>query len=293
MSFQKAIKSRVHLRAGIAGPSGSGKTYSALRVATGLGGTLGVIDTEHRRSQLYADDFSFIVMNLEDHSIDSYVGAIDAAAKAGVTTLVIDSTSHEWLYVLEQVDKTAQTKFRGNSWSAWSVWTPLHRAFMEKILHYPGHLLATFRVDTEWSQETDRHTGKTKPVKIGLKPQTGKGAEYDFDFFLELTQEHQATITKGPRLFQDRIIEKPGEDFGRELAAWLSDGVAPAEPAARPLLEDIRAKIKQHDIDDRVVMGWCAHYGVSGIADLQDDQLRNIIVKVVAKYETNEPTLVA
>ena len=32
--------------------------------------------------------------------------------------------------------------------------------------------------------------------------------------------------------FQDQTLDKPGEDFGQALAAWLSTGPAPVRPAA-------------------------------------------------------------
>jgi hypothetical protein len=32
--------------------------------------------------------------------------------------------------------------------------------------------------------------------------------------------------------FQDKLLDKPGEDFGRDLAAWLSDGLPSPVPSA-------------------------------------------------------------
>lgn len=47
---------------------------------------------------------------------------------------------------------------------------------------------------------------------------------------LELTTDHIATVIKDRTgKYQDKTIEKPGEDFGRELAAWLTDGKTPAQ----------------------------------------------------------------
>jgi hypothetical protein len=35
--------------------------------------------------------------------------------------------------------------------------------------------------------------------------------------------------------FQDKLIDRPGEDFGQQLAAWLSDGLpSPVAPAPEP-----------------------------------------------------------
>ena len=48
MAFIKATKKQCKLRAGLMGVAGSGKTYSALRLATGLGGKIALIDTERK-----------------------------------------------------------------------------------------------------------------------------------------------------------------------------------------------------------------------------------------------------
>ncbi len=62
MEFKKAVKAKQKLRLAIDGVSGSGKTYTALSVASGLGGRIAVIDSEHGSSELYADRFDFDVL---------------------------------------------------------------------------------------------------------------------------------------------------------------------------------------------------------------------------------------
>ena len=52
--IRKAQRHKAKLRLGIMGPAGSGKTYSALQMAFGLGGKVGMIDTEHGIGDLYA-----------------------------------------------------------------------------------------------------------------------------------------------------------------------------------------------------------------------------------------------
>ena len=73
-----------------------------------------------------------------------------------------------------------------------------------------------------------------------MAPEQGKGIEYEFDLLLEISTEHMANVIKDRTgRFQDRIIDKPDEEFGRQLAAWLADGepveVSPPPPAAAPL----------------------------------------------------------
>ncbi len=232
--FKKATKAQANLHAAIHGPSGAGKTFTSLRVATGLsgGGPIAVIDTERGSASKYADRFAFDVMELEDQSIDGYVAAIGEAAKGGYKVLIIDSLSHGWQSLLEEVEKLAKAKYRGNTWSAWSEGTPHQRRLVQAILNYPGHVIATMRSKTEWT--TVDNNGKKSPQRVGLAPEQGKGIEYEFDLLVEISTEHVANVIKDRTgKFQDKLIDKPGEDFGRQLAAWLSDG-SPSPVASAP-----------------------------------------------------------
>jgi hypothetical protein len=231
VGFKKATKAQAKLRAAFFGPSGAGKTFTSLRAATGLagGGPVAVIDTERGSASKYSDRFEFDVLELEDKSVQGYVDAIRMAGAAGYSVLVIDSLSHAWETLCEEVEKLAKAKYRGNTWSAWSEGTPLQRKLISAILDFPGHIIVTMRSKTEWTTVEDK-SGRKAPQRVGLSPQQGKSIEYEFDLLLELTAEHIGTVIKDRTgKFQDRLIDKPGEDFGRELAAWLADGV-PAAP---------------------------------------------------------------
>ena len=221
-TFKKATKSSARLRAALFGPSGAGKTFTALRIAAGLGGPIAVIDTERGSASKYADRFGFDVLDLEHAAIPSYEGAIEAAARAGYPVLVVDSLSHGWQELLQEVDRLAAAKYRGNTWSAWSEGTPKQRALVDAILSYPGHIIATMRSKTEWSVEANGK-GKQAPVRVGLAPEQGKGIEYEFDLLLELSPDHIGHVIKDRTgKFQDALLDKPGEDVGRALASWLS-----------------------------------------------------------------------
>lgn len=240
MAFQikKATKLQAKLRMAMFGPSGGGKTMSSLRIAKGLlHGTdkrIGLIDTERGSASKYSDRFDFDVIELgEKKDIATVTGAINAFADAGHGVLIIDSLSHAWQELLAEVDRLAKTRFKGNTWSAWSEGTPLQRKLVDAILDYPGHVIATMRSKTEWTTETN--DGKSKPVRVGLAPEQGKGIEYEFDVLLELSTSHVGEFIKDRTgRFQDVTVEKPGEDLGRELAAWLAEGAAVPERSAAP-----------------------------------------------------------
>jgi nucleoside-triphosphatase THEP1 len=225
MEFKKAVKSKCKARVAIYGPSGGGKTFSALRIAKGLGGKIAVIDSERGSASKYADRFEFDSLELEQPNIESMCQAIKAAHGYGV--LVVDSLSHAWQELLQEIDKLANAKFKGNTWSAWSEGTPKQRRLIDAILTFPGHVIATMRSKTEWTQEANGN-GKSRPVRVGLAPEQGKGIEYEFDILMAITPEHTAHVEKDRSgMFQDQIIDKPDEKFGEKLAAWLSDAPAP------------------------------------------------------------------
>ena len=208
------------------------------------GGKIALIDTEHGRASKYADRFEFDTLMLERANIEQIVKAIDQAQDGAYPVLVIDSLSHPWYELVDEVEQIAQARYRGNTWAAWSEGTPKQRTLIEAILSYPGHVIGTMRSKTEWSLET--RDGKVSPKRVGLAPEQRKGAEYEFDIMIELNTDHLANVIIDHTGFcQDRIIDHPGEDFGAELAAWLSERGEPVPPAAK--------KQKASDRDARAI----------------------------------------
>jgi hypothetical protein len=252
MQFKKATKAAAKLRLGLTGPSGSGKTYTALAVGTQLGQKVGLLDTERGSASLYADRFAFEVLELPDFECWTYVKAIAAAREAGFDVLIVDSLSHAWEWLKDYVDSVAKAKYRGNTWSAWSEGTPIQNELVEAILQYPGHVLVTMRTKTEWETEKDAN-GKTKPVKIGLAPIQRAGLEYEFTVMLELSEGGLAKVGKTRwSEIADKVFEKPGTKFAKELLAWLGAGeAAPVDLVAkkRSLLEARATELPAESIE--------------------------------------------
>jgi len=241
MSFtiRQAKRSATKLRLLVSGPSGAGKTWGALQVAKGLGGRCVVIDTEEGSSDIYDHLHNFDVIDLKPpFTPERYIEAIEAAEQAGYDVIVVDSITHEWSGkggCLELVDEIARAQFRGNTWSAYSVITPRHRAFIDAMLRSSAHIIATGRSKTETAQVDDG--GRKKVAKLGMKVETRDGVEYEFTTVLDLIHDgHFATASKDRTgIFAGQDPKPITVETGRKLSAWLSGGIpAPVVTAPSP-----------------------------------------------------------
>ena len=236
MSFKKATKAAAKLRLGLIGPAGSGKTMTALRVAHGLGGRVAVIDTERGSASLYSGErgLDFDVLELDSYEAEKFIQAIAQAEAAGYGVLIIDSLSHAWAGkggILEFVDKAAK-RSGGGSFSGWRDATPLHNQLVDAILGAKLHIICTLRSKVE--HVIEQVNGRTQVRKVGLQPVQRDGLEYEFTVVGDVTQDHELIITKTRAAWlKDQIIREAGEELGKQLAAWLSDGL-PAPVASAP-----------------------------------------------------------
>lgn len=229
MAFVKAVRKQAKLRLALTGPSGSGKTYSSILLAQGLGGKVAVIDTEHGSASLYCDLMEFDVLELTaPYTPERYIAAIKEAEQAGYDTLIIDSITHEWNGtggMLQLNEQLAASKYKGNTWSAWSESDPRHRKFVDTILQAKMHVIVTMRSKTETASEKDGN-GKTKILQLGMKAEQRDGIIYEFTTVLDLVHGGNfATATKDRTgLFTgDPQVITPAT--GVALMAWLDAGV--------------------------------------------------------------------
>ena len=226
--FKKAKKEQVWLKVLLSGASGSGKSFSALRLATGIAkecnSRIAYIGTEGSRDKYYASSFDYDLLSLEEpFSIDKYVEAIDEAVEAGYKVLIIDSLTHEWLWLNDVHDKMP-----GNSFQNWGKLKPKHREFMDKILTCPIHVIATSRSKDEWVIETNDR-GKQTPRKVGVGTQQDKNITYEYTVSLVIEQDtHVAHSDKdNTRLFDGRYDVLTEKD-GKALYDWANDSDIPA-----------------------------------------------------------------
>lgn len=228
MAFKKAERKQAKSRILLAGTPGSGKTYGAQSIAKGMGGKVACIDTERGSASLYAEEFSFDVMELQPpYNPESFIAAIHEAEEAGYDILIIDSITHEWSGqggILEIVDHVSRSKYRGNSYAAWNEGTPRHQKFIDAMLASKCHIIATVRTKAVYV-ETEKQNGKKAIEKLGSAPQQRDGIDFEFTTVLDLNVDGNIAVASKDRtgLFKDPFVIT--EQTGQALMAWLNKGV--------------------------------------------------------------------
>jgi hypothetical protein len=229
LQLRKAERKQAKLRIGLSAPSGAGKTYSALLLASGIASSwdkIALIDTESGSGELYAHLGNYNVIQLEaPFSPERYIEAIQACEEAGMEVIIIDSTSHEWEGkggCLEINESIAQSKFRGNTWSAWSETTPRHQRFIQAIVGSKCHIITATRnkIDTVMTEDK-------KVKKVGTKEIQREGFEYELTVNFNIDRDTHKVIASKDRteIFEGQdpfIITK---ETGKKLIKWALDGV--------------------------------------------------------------------
>jgi hypothetical protein len=227
MAIRKAERKKAKLRLGLAAPSGAGKTYSALLMAFGLGGKVGLIDTEHGSGDLYAHLGDYDIIGIEaPYTVAKYTAAIKEFEQAGYTTIIIDSLSHAWSGDGGLLDKQGKMADRGtNSFAAWRTITPEHNALVDAMLQSPCHIIATMRAKQEYVQEKD-DKGKSVVRKVGMAPVQREGMEYEFTVMLDIDMQHVASASKDRTSMFDGQFFKIDKGTGAKLLEWLETGAS-------------------------------------------------------------------
>lgn len=233
MQFVQATKKKAKLRLALEGPAGFGKTFTALTIATELGGKIAFVDTEAGSASKYAHLFTFDVIEMEPPFDPRRAAeAIGAAVAGGYDTVILDSLSHFWQGtggLLSMVDEIARTKYRGDSHRAWKDGGEIEQELWDAILRSPIHVIGAMRTKRDYVRSTE--DGKTKIRAAGTK--TIQREEFDFEFDLVGRFDVPTVLTimktRVDTLPPETIIDKPGAAFAATLKAWLDTGAENAD----------------------------------------------------------------
>ena len=125
------------------------------------------------------------------------------------------------------VDEASRRSTSGNSFAAWGVVTPRHRALVDAMLQANLDVIATMRTKTEYRLEPDAR-GKLVPRRLGTRPVQREGMEYEFDLVAEMAADsHELRVIKSrcPAV-ADQAIERPDAAWFQPVIAWLTEGAA-------------------------------------------------------------------
>ncbi|MET8006196.1 AAA family ATPase [Nonomuraea glycinis] len=226
--FGPPVRAARKARVVVDGPGGSGRTTTALRLARGFGGSVGVIDTDRSAAALYAPHFDFLHLPMTSYAPHQLVEALAVAAEQRIGTVVVDTASPFWSGkggVISQVDHLTKHTYKGDNNRAWGDVRQAEHDLMDTLLSYPGHVIVTLRVVTDYQVRDGE--GRPVTVKYGLKPDQRANFDADFLVSLSLDMTHTATVTKSRVLDVPvgAMYEEPGEELGETIASWLADGV--------------------------------------------------------------------
>lgn len=267
--FTPSLARREKMKASIvySGPSGSGKTLSALLTAYGMmqdaypdlsdedvWKKIGLVDTEHQRSKLYAGTtikghtiHQFYHIDLQaPYTQKRYEDAVEALKQAGCDVVIIDSLSHAWEGVGGMLDKQQEM---GGRFQDWNKMKPIIKAFIKTLTESDIHILGTMRVKQDYQAEKNDE-GKLEIKKLGLKPIQKDDLEYEFMVSFSIDQHHVATATKdNSNLFEEKP-EKITPDHGKKLYQWLEMGVdvkAEEEKQRQELVVELQKLCNEHE----------------------------------------------
>ena len=257
----KKVNESIPLLIEIAGPSWSGKTYSALRLATGIGGPVFFVDTEEGRGAHYRHKFDYQYVKMQPpFTYRRYMEHVKAAIEAGAKVVIIDSISHghegEGGYLQQhdhEVDRMMRASRQSNpkrdAFNA-AGWIKPSRdkndfvlALGRLALDVP--LIFCFRAKEKIKLLKDEK-GRTQIVDAGWQPITSAGIDFEMtlrlmlpansggvpDLTFESTkvlEEHRAIIGEDTPL---------SEEMGQALAQWAANA-----PKAGPVEIDVRDRI--------------------------------------------------
>ncbi|WP_201260838.1 ATP-binding protein [Embleya scabrispora] len=237
--FTPATREKSKARIALEGPSGAGKTFTALTLAGALSPRVAVIDTERGSASKYArgssgDGFDFDTLQMTTYDPRDLIGALATAGSAGYGCVVVDSLSHFWMGkggMLELVDAIGQRKGSGGGFGGWKEARPYERDMIDALVAYPGHVIVTMRVKSEWVIGTNKN-GKPEPKKVGTKAEQREGLEYEFDLVASMDLENTLVVgkTRCPAL-NGAVINRPDTSLALTMLDWLNDGVEVVDPA--------------------------------------------------------------
>lgn len=311
--FKKATLKNVRVKMGITGPSKAGKTIKSLFIGTSMlsvlrqhgslvgNGRIAVIDSENESALKYADMFDFDHCPLGvNFSPDEYVKYLNMAVEHKYSLVIVDSISHEWAGsggILEIHNNFTQNSPQKNSFTSWGKVTPKHNAFLDAIVRYPAHLIATIRSRTKYVAMKSSDGKMSDVRKVGLRPIQRKETEYEFDILGNATDDHLLTFGGTRcRYLSDRTFSMEQiEEVGTILGQWITETfdndtmkVQPSQEVPQELIDEILAHKQTLRMSEKSWATFMSRYSVSTVERLTEKaaiDARNTLLAQIEKHK--------
>jgi len=236
----KAKRQKIKVPILVMGASGSGKTIGSLLVAKGMTERMypdasdedqwdkvGVIDTEHKRANLYVDtehdgvrigEFPKVDLNAPFDAAH-YLDAFRSLQEYGCQVIIIDGISNAWSDeggIMQQVDDS------GGGMQGWKRVAPEQRNFLKLLTNQNVHVIATVRSKQGVEVTTDDN-GKIQVEKVGLKMEQKDSLEYEFAIAFQVYENHRAQATKdNSSIFT--TADSLTRETGHKIYDWAEKG---------------------------------------------------------------------
>jgi hypothetical protein len=289
------------------GATGSGKTVGALITAKGLikgmypdldptskdfWGKIGVIDTEHNRSKIYADTTigeeyigRFIHLEFEPpFDVDGYISAAETLKSAGCNVIVVDSLTHAW------ADTGGLLELHNDMGGQFATWKKINPIIKRLYAAFTSdtdvHIITTVRSKMKY-EATTTETGKMGVSKIGLKPVMRDDFEYEVLTALHFDEDHKVTVVKDNTQVFDSGVFMTAE-YGETLLEFLTKGIditAKREERKQAVVANIETILKRGEKQAEVIMKTVSQqaqskYGLTDWRDLPLPSLQTVYARL-------------
>lgn len=233
--FEPFVRKKFPVLICLFGFSGCGKTLSAIKIAQGMGGKTGFLDTETGRGRVYADDakgFTYAELT-PPFTPERYIAAFRQFEAAGCDNLVLDSGSHEWdglggMLDIAEANVTREGK-KKTGLGKWSV-KSRHKSFMGHMMAGRMNIIICLRAKDKFLQK-----GDTVVQVDGFVPLQERNFKYDMMIQLPMPEDGEGRFlmdkTKGFKC-PGALLEHFKEDkqitseIGEKISQWIATGEA-------------------------------------------------------------------